>query len=103
MKLLDKIKTKFRKEEVKAEVIPEPIPETIPEAPKPPEVTFMEEMIVVSQAPNPQWVYARRLDHNGRYAVVIPKRLAGKLVKKRIMVEGIQDETGISYRYVHKT
>lgn len=104
MKLIDKIKGKFKAEKPIPEPIPEVKPEVIPEAPKPPEVTTLSEMIVMSQAPNPQWVYARSLNgEGGKYAVVIPKRLANKLVGKRITVEGIQDETGISYRYVHKS
>lgn len=102
MKLIDKIKNKFKKEEPVAP-IPEVIPEAIPEAPKAPEKTEEMEMMVVAQAPNPQWVYCRSIDHDGgKYAVIIPKRLANKLVKKRIWVEAIRDETGVSYRYVHK-
>ena len=56
---------------------------------------------VLQQAKNPQWVYCLAPGKDlGKIAVVIPRRLSGKLEGKFIQVEAISDSTGVSYRYV---
>ena len=87
-------KAAFKKSD-KYDRAPDPAP--IPE-PKPPQQTNIFEATCLSQAPNPQWIYCKAQDKDGKLAVIIPKRLSGKLVGKRIMVEAISDETGTSYR-----
>lgn len=77
---------------------PDPIP--IPEPPKPPKQTSIFEATCISQAPNPQWIYCKAQDIDGKIAVIIPKRLSGKLVGKHIHIEAISDETGTSYRII---
>lgn len=77
---------------------PDPIP--IPQPPKPPEVTAILEGMCLSQAQNPQWIYVKVNSIEGKIPVVIPRRLTGKLVGKKVYVEAITDATGTSYRYV---
>lgn len=85
----------------KYERAPDPAP--IPEKPKPPEQINIFEATCISQAPNPQWIYCKAQDKEGKLPVIIPKRLSGKLVGKRVTVEAISDETGTSYRLFQST
>ena len=78
------------------ERVPDPAP--VLEKPKPPEQTNIFEATCISQAPNPQWIYCKVNGKDGKIPVVIPKRLSGKLVGKRVHVEAISDEAGTSYR-----
>ena len=56
---------------------------------------------VLQQAKNPQWIYCLPIGKDlGKIAVIIPRRLSGKLEGKMIMVEAISDANGTSYRYV---
>jgi hypothetical protein len=55
--------------------------------------------VVISQARNPQWVFAKIDNLDGKYAVAIPRKLSGKLEGKRINVEAITDDTGTTYRH----
>lgn len=56
--------------------------------------------IVLYSAPNPSYVYAHIKEIEKKVPVVIPRRLRGKLDGKRIMIEAITDDLGVSYRYV---
>lgn len=88
-------KAAFKKNDV-YERAPDPAP--IPEKPKPPQQTNIFEATCIAQAPNPQWIYCKADGKDGKLAVIIPKRLSGKLVGKRVQIEAISDETGTSYR-----
>ncbi len=58
------------------------------------------EAIVIRLAPNPSYVYAKIHGRDGTVPVVIPRRLAGKLVGKRIVIDAITDATGeTTYRH----
>lgn len=93
---LKKFAATMKKEEFTARPAdPLPVPE-----PKPPEVSGIYEGLCIAQARNPQWVYVKLNNVEGRIPVVIPRRLSGKLEGKRIYVEAITDSTGTSYRYV---
>lgn len=70
--------------------------------PLPPVVSKVLQGVVLYQAPNPQWVYVRRLPENDKIAVAIPKRLTNRLVGKPIYIEAITDDAGTSYRYVQQ-
>ena len=84
------------KKKVKALV--EDVPQTIePDIPK---QNAVFKARVISQAPNPQWVYIAMPGNDGKVAAIIPRRLTGKLIGKMIMFEAISDSTGTSYRYV---
>jgi hypothetical protein len=54
---------------------------------------------VISQARNPQWVFASVEGVEGKSIVAIPRRLTNKLEGKQINVEVITDENGTSYRH----
>lgn len=55
---------------------------------------------VLQQAKNPQWAYCTAIGKDlGKLAVVIPRRLTGKLIGKQILVEAITDNVGTTYRY----
>lgn len=85
------------KKEEQPQRTPDPIPLPVPE---PPKRTGIYEATCISQAQNPQWIYVKFMDIDGKHPVVIPRRLTGKLVGKRVHVEAITDATGTSYRYV---
>lgn len=58
------------------------------------------EAIVIREAPNPHYVYAKIQGRDGVVPVVIPRRLAGKIMSKRIFIDAIQDASGqITYRH----
>lgn len=94
-----KVKVSLKKEDPYARPA-DPIP--LPE-PKAPEVSGVYDAMVLSQAKNPQWVYVRIGGMEGKFPVIIPRRLTGKLEGKQIKVEAITDVTGTSYRYVTPT
>ena len=62
--------------------------------------TAVFKAICLSQAPNPQWIYAKVDGIEGKTPVVIPRRLTGRLTGKRIEVEAISDSNGTSYRHI---
>jgi len=53
----------------------------------------------VRDAPNPRWVYANIQGIGGKHAVLIPRKLRGKLNNKKFPVHGITDTTGTTYRH----
>lgn len=56
---------------------------------------------VLQQAKNPQWIYCKGIGVDmGKIPVVIPRRLTNKLIGKEVLVEGITDNVGTTYRYV---
>lgn len=97
-KLFDRFKKQEPAPKKEEPVVEGPKADVPPEAP--PSVTKVFQVIVLSQAPNPQWVYGKSMEIDGRLAIIIPRRLSGKLVGKRIYVEAISDATGTTYRYV---
>jgi hypothetical protein len=54
---------------------------------------------VKSQANNPRFVHCLIEGLEGRYPVLIPRKLRGKLVGKYITVDAITDINGTSYRH----
>ena len=90
-----KFKVSLKKQENIRPADPIPLPE-----PKAPEVSGIYDAVVLSQAKNPQWIYVRINGMDGKFPVIIPRRLTGKLVGKSVKVEAITDATGTSYRYV---
>jgi len=56
--------------------------------------------IVKHEAPNPRFVYVYHKEIKKKVPVLIPRKLSGSLVNKEIMFEAIEDDKGISYRYV---
>lgn len=100
MSKIGKLFAKLKKQDEpiqEAIAVPPPV-EMPPEAP--PAVTKVFQAVVMQQAPNPQWVYAKCPEVYGKMAVIIPRRLTGKLVGKRIYVEAISDASGTTYRHV---
>ena len=55
---------------------------------------------VLTQAPNPNYVYVYLNELSKRVPVVVPRRFKGKLNGKTIKVEEITDNAGSSYRYI---
>tara|TARA_R110000851_G_scaffold132271_1_gene266650 strand:- start:516 stop:887 length:372 start_codon:yes stop_codon:yes gene_type:complete len=54
---------------------------------------------VIKVAPNKKYVYAYIRDNRMKVPVLVPKKLAHKLVGKIILIEAIKDVSGTSYRY----
>ena len=54
---------------------------------------------VIKVAPNKKYVYAYIREAEMKVPVLVPKKLAKKLVGKTILIEAIQDVSGTSYRY----
>jgi hypothetical protein len=54
---------------------------------------------VIKVAPNKKYVYAYIREAEMKVPVLVPKKLAKKLVGKQILIEAIQDVSGTSYRY----
>ncbi len=50
-------------------------------------------------AANPRWMFCKLDGVEGKHPVALPRKLQGKLVGKRFMVEAIEDNTGITYRH----
>lgn len=54
---------------------------------------------VKGQCANPRWVWCVFEEMDGKHQVLIPRRLAGKLIGKPITVDEIKDVNGITYRH----
>tara|TARA_B100000424_G_scaffold233955_3_gene197592 strand:+ start:4095 stop:4472 length:378 start_codon:yes stop_codon:yes gene_type:complete len=54
---------------------------------------------VIKVAPNKKYVYVYIREAGMKVPVLVPKKLAKKLVGKQILIEAIQDVSGTSYRY----
>ena len=54
---------------------------------------------VIKVAPNNKYVYAYIRENRMKVPVLVPKKLAHKLVGKIILIEAIKDVSGTSYRY----
>ncbi len=54
---------------------------------------------VIKVAPNKKYVYAYIRENSMKVPVLVPKKLAQKLVGKTILIEAIRDVSGTSYRY----
>jgi len=70
---------------------------------------FIEEIIpnnhigkVLAECPNPRYNFVYAKDIGKRVPVMVPRRYQGKLVGKNITFEAIEDEKGVSYRYVKR-
>jgi len=70
---------------------------------------FIDEIIpkhytgeVLSECPNRRFNFVFSKEIGKRVPVMIPRLLQGKMVGKMINFEGIQDETGTSYRYIKR-
>jgi putative transposon-encoded protein len=70
------------------------------------EAAYIEEIVpkhfkgwVIKPALNPNYVFAEIKEIGEKVAVSIPRRYRGKLIHKNIMIHGIEDENGTSYRY----
>ena len=68
---------------------------------------FIDEIIphnyigkVLSECPNPRYNYVYSKEISKRVPVMIPRRWQGQMVGKNITFEAIEDESGVSYRYV---
>ena len=96
---IKKLFDRFKKVEPVVEKKAEPI-KPKEEPVQPPSVTKVFKAVVLSQAPNPQWVYGKATEVDGKLAIIIPRRLTKKLVGKSIYVEAISDNVGTTYRYV---
>ena len=58
------------------------------------------EAIVLREAKNPRWIYAKLTGSNIKVPVAIPRKLRGKLVGKRIYVDAITDASNATtYRH----
>jgi len=58
--------------------------------------------IVLNDCPNPKYVSVLHPEERKRVNVLVPRKWQGKLVKKEITFEAIEDVNGASYRYVGK-
>lgn len=58
--------------------------------------------MVLNECPNPKYVSVLHPEIRKRVNVLVPRKWQGKLVKKEITFEAIEDVNGISYRYVSK-
>ena len=66
-------------------------------------VPTQHEGVVLREAPNPNYVYAKLNGIEGAWPVVIPRRLRGKLLGKRIPIHAITDANGTTYRHANLT
>jgi len=58
------------------------------------------EAVVLREAKNPRWIYAKLNGSNLKVPVAIPRKLRGKLVGKRIYVDAITDASNATtYRH----
>mgnify|MGYP003116659616 FL=1 len=55
---------------------------------------------VIKSAANPRYIYALIKEINKKVPVCVPRKLRKALVGKNIKIEAIEDEVGVSYRYV---
>ena len=58
--------------------------------------------LVLNACPNPKYVSVLHPELRKRVNVLVPRKWQGKLVKKVIIFEVIEDINGVSYRYVSK-
>ena len=70
------------------------------------DAAYIEEIVpkhfkgwVIKPALNPNYVFAEIKEIGKKVPVSIPRRYRGKLIHKNIMIHGIKDENGTSYRY----
>ena len=61
---------------------------------------ILEESFMIT--PNPKYVSVLHPEERKRVNVLVPRKWQGKLVKKEITFEAIEDVNGASYRYVGK-
>ncbi len=55
---------------------------------------------VIKSAANPRYIYALIKEIDKKVPVCVPRKLRKALVGKNIKIEAIEDEVGVSYRYV---
>ena len=68
---------------------------------------FIDEIItrnlkgkVLSECPNPRYNFVHNKEIGKRVPVLIPRKMQGKFIGKIISFEAIEDDKGVSYRYV---
>lgn len=57
---------------------------------------------VIAECPNPKYNVVFSKEIGKRVNVLLPRKWQGKLIKKIIIFEAIEDSKGVSYRYVGK-
>ena len=57
---------------------------------------------VIAECPNPKYNVVFSKEIGKRANVLLPRKWQGKLMKKIITFEAIEDTKGVSYRYVGK-
>jgi len=57
---------------------------------------------IVGECPNPRYNYVVSKSIKKRVPMLVPRKLQGKLIGKKITFEAISDNKGTSYRYVRK-
>jgi|TARA_E500000305_G_scaffold6074_1_gene4861 hypothetical protein len=58
--------------------------------------------IVLCECPNPKFNYVYNKEIGQKVPMLIPRKWQGKLIKKQVTFEAIEDVNGTSYRYVRK-
>jgi len=58
--------------------------------------------IVLCECPNPKFNYVYNKEIDQKVPMLIPRKWQGKLIKKQVTFEAIEDINGTSYRYVRK-
>lgn len=58
--------------------------------------------IVLCECPNPKFNYVYNKEIGLKVPMLIPRKWQGKLIKKQVTFEAIEDVNGTSYRYVRK-
>jgi hypothetical protein len=58
--------------------------------------------IVLCECPNPKFNYVYNKEIDQKVPMLIPRKWQGKLIKKQVTFEAIEDVNGTSYRYVRK-
>jgi hypothetical protein len=58
--------------------------------------------VILAECPNPKYNVFFSKEIGKRVNVLLPRKWQGKLIKKTITVEAIEDTKGVSYRYVGK-
>jgi hypothetical protein len=58
--------------------------------------------VILAECPNPKYNVFFSKEIGKRVNVLLPRKWQGKLIKKIITVEAIEDTKGVSYRYVGK-
>ena len=57
---------------------------------------------VLAECPNPKYNVVFSKEIGKRVNVLLPRKWQGKLIKKIITIEAIEDTKGVTYRYVGK-